>query len=69
MVICIPSGSITDVSRTKTPGNYLDSPGVYKGTRKISVNGANNSEAVSYTMYVFQVDTRSDSDTFTFKTN
>lgn len=69
MVICIPSGSITDVSRTKTPGNYLDSPGVYKGTRKISVNGANNSEAVPYTMYVFQVNTRSDSDTFTFKTN
>lgn len=69
MVICIPSGTISEVSRTKTPGNYLESPGVYKGTKQISVEGANGSQAIPYTMYMFQVDTKSDPDTFTFKTN
>ena len=69
IVICIPNGSVSDVSRTKTPGNYLESPGVFKGTRTIPVEGANNSQAADYTMYIFQVDTISDSDTFTFKTN
>lgn len=69
MVICIPSGTITEVSRTKTPGNYLESPGVYKGTKQILVEGANGSDPIPYTMYMFQVGTKSDPDTFTFKTN
>ena len=69
IAICIPSGAISEVSRTKTPGNYLESPGVYQGTKKISVEGINGSQAIPYTMYIFQVDTKSDPDTFTFKIN
>lgn len=68
MVICIPSGNIESVMKEKTPGNYLKSRGVYKGMRQISVEGANNSMAVDYSMYIFAVDTKSDETSFSFST-
>lgn len=68
MVICIPSGNIESVMKEKTPGNYLESRGVYKGMRQISVEGANNSMAVDYSMYIFAVDTKSDETSFSFST-
>lgn len=68
MVICIPSGSIDTVIKEGTPGNYLESSGVYKGMSQISVQGANNSMAINYNMYLFVVDTKSDEASFSFKT-
>lgn len=66
-VICIPNGSIlSNVSRIGTPGNYLQSSGVFRGTRTISVNIADNS-TIDYIVYIFQVDLFSDEGTFTFR--
>lgn len=68
MVICIPSGSMDSVIKKGTTGNYLQSQGVYKGMRRISVEGANNSMSVNYAMYIFEVDTKSDETSFNFST-
>ena len=68
MVICIPSGNIGTVIKEGTPGNYLESAGVYRGMRNINVEGAGNSQAIPYNMYVFEVDIESDEAKFTFNT-
>lgn len=68
MVICIPSGSISNVTKEGIQGNYLESSGVFRAMKSISVEGVNNSTAINYDMYVFQVDIESDAANFKFKT-
>ncbi|MDC2012230.1 hypothetical protein ABH007_06955 [Bacteroides thetaiotaomicron] len=68
-VICIPNGTIKDVSLERYQYNFMDLDSAAT-TRKISVAGANGSAAIEYTMYVFSTATVStETDNFTFKTN
>lgn len=68
-VICIPAGSIKEVSLERYQYNFMDLDSAAT-PRKISVEGANGSAAAEYTMYVFSTATTStETDNFTFKTN
>lgn len=68
-VICIPAGTIKEVSLDRYQYNFMDLDSAAT-PHKISVEGANGSVAVEYTMYVFSSATTStETDNFTFKTN
>ena len=68
-VICIPSGTIREVSLERYQYNFMDLDSA-AAPHKISVEGAGGSAAVEYTMYVFSTATTStETDNFTFKTN
>lgn len=68
-VICIPNGTIKDVSLERYQYNFMDLDSA-ASPRKISVEGANGSTPLEYTMYVFSTATTStETDNFTFKTN
>lgn len=68
-VICIPTGTIKEVSLERYQYNFMDLDSAAT-PHKISVDGANGSAAVEYTMYVFSSATTStETDNFTFKTN
>lgn len=68
-VICIPSGTIKEVSLERYQYNFMDLDSAAT-PKKISVQGANGSAAVEYTMYIFSsATTSSETDNFTFKTN
>jgi len=68
-VICIPNGTIKDVSLERYQYNFMDLDSAAT-PRKISVEGANGSTPLEYTMYVFSTaTTSSETDNFTFKTN
>lgn len=68
-VICIPAGTIKEVSLDRYQYNFIDLDSAAT-PHKISVEGANGSAAVEYTMYVFtSATTSTETDNFTFKTN
>lgn len=68
-VICIPNGSISEVSLERYKYNFMDLDSAAT-PRKISIEGANGSAAAEYTMYIFSSATTStETDNFTFKTN
>lgn len=68
-VICIPAGTIKEVSLDRYQYNFMDLDSAAT-PHKISVDGANGSAAVEYTMYVFtSATTSTETDNFTFKTN
>lgn len=68
-VICIPTGTIKEVSLERYQYNFIDLDSAAT-PHKISVEGANGSAAVEYTMYVFtSATTSTETDNFTFKTN
>nr|WP_303917758.1 hypothetical protein [Bacteroides intestinalis]DAL14082.1 MAG TPA_asm: hypothetical protein [Caudoviricetes sp.] len=68
-VICIPTGTIKEVSLERYQYNFMDLDSAAT-PHKISVEGANGSAAVEYTMYVFtSATTSTETDNFTFKTN
>jgi hypothetical protein len=68
-VICIPSGTIKEVSLERYQYNFMDLDSATT-PKKISVQGANGSAAVEYTMYIFSsATTSSETDNFTFKMN
>ncbi|RGV49011.1 hypothetical protein DWW10_20885 [Bacteroides intestinalis] len=68
-VICIPAGTIKEVSLDRYQYNFMDLDSAAT-PHKISVEGANGSAAVEYTMYVFtSATTSTETDNFTFKTN
>ena len=68
-VICIPDGTIKDVSLERYQYNFMDLDSA-ASPRKISVEGANGSTPLEYTMYVFSTaTTSSETDNFTFKTS
>lgn len=68
-VICIPTGTIKKVSLERYQYNFMDLDSAAT-PHKISVEGANGSAAVEYTMYVFtSATTSTETDNFTFKTN
>lgn len=68
-VICIPNGTIKDVSLERYQYNFMDLDSAAT-PRKICVEGANGSTPLEYTMYVFSTaTTSSETDNFTFKTN
>lgn len=67
-VICIPAGTMMDVSLERYQYNFMDLDSA-ASPKKISVQGANGSTAIEYTMYVFSSATTSkETDNFTFKT-
>lgn len=68
-VICIPAGTIKEVSLERYQYNFMDLDSAAT-PHKISVDGANGSAAVEYTMYVFtSATTSTETDNFTFKIN
>ena len=69
-VICIPSGTIKEVSlEERYKYNFMDLDSA-ANPKKISVEGANGSAAIEYTMYIFTTTTAStETDKFTFKMN
>ena len=69
-VICIPSGTIKEVSlEERYQYNFMDLDSA-ANPKKISVEGANGSAAIEYTMYIFTTTTAStETDKFTFKMN
>ena len=68
-VICIPNGTIKDVSLERYQYNFMDLDSAAT-PRKISVEGANGSTPLEYRTYVFSTaTTSSETDNFTFKTN
>lgn len=69
-VICVPSGTIKDVSlEGRYQYNFMDLDSA-ANPQKISVEGANGSAAIEYTMYIFTTTTAStETDKFTFKMN
>lgn len=67
-VICIPTDTIKDLTLTAYPGNFIEDRGGCSGPIEISVEGANNSEAIKYKMWIVQSIMVNDSDTFTIKT-
>lgn len=69
IAICIPEGTIKEITVTAYPGNFIEDTGVCSGPTTISVNGANNSAAITYKMWIIRAETMNDADTFTFKTN
>ena len=68
-VICIPSDSLTSLTLTAYPGNFVEDTSVCKLYGTIMVEGANGSTAAEYKMYLIQAETENDADKFTFKTN
>lgn len=68
IVICIPTGTIQEISVTAYPGNFIEDGGVCSGPTVVSVDGANGSEAQNYNMWIIKAETNNDADTFTFKT-
>lgn len=67
-VICIPSGTMKEVSLTRYQYNFMDLDSA-ASPQKINVEGANGSASAEYTMYVFSSATTStETDKFTFKT-
>lgn len=69
IVICIPEGTVSELTLTAYPGNFIEDAGVCSGPTPISVEGANGSTAKGYRMWVIQTDGTNDADTFTFKTS
>lgn len=69
IVICIPEGTVSELTLTAYPGNFIEDAGVCSGPAPISVEGANGSTAKGYRMWVIQTDGTNDADTFTFKTS
>lgn len=68
-VICIPSDSLTSLTLTAYPGNFVEDTGVCQYYGTIMVEGANGYTASEYKMYLIQTETENDADKFTFKTN
>lgn len=68
IVICIPTGTIQEISVTAYPGNFIEDGGVCSGPTVVSVEGANGSEAQNYNMWIIKAETNNDADTLTFKT-
>lgn len=66
--VCIPADTIKELTLTAYPGNFIEDKGVCSGPTEISVEGANNSEAIKCKMWIVQSIMVNDSDTFTFKT-
>ena len=69
IVICIPEGTVSELTLTAYPGNFIEDTGVCSGPTSISVEGANGSQATDYRMWVIRTDGTNDADTFTFKTS
>lgn len=69
IVICIPEGTVSELTLTAYPGNFIEDAGVCSGPASISVEGANGSTAKDYSMWVIRTDGTNDADTFTFKTS
>lgn len=69
IVICIPEGTVSELTLTAYPGNFIEDAGVCSGPTPISVEGANGSTAKGYSMWVIRTDGTNDADTFTFKTS
>lgn len=68
-VICIPSGTLKEVSQERYQYNFMDLDSAAT-PHKIQVEGAGGSASIEYTMYVFSTETTStETDNFTFKTN
>lgn len=66
-VICIPSGTIKEVSLERYQYNFMDLDSAAKPEKR-AVEGANGSTAIEYTMYIFSSATTSkETDNFTFK--
>lgn len=68
-MICIPEGTVNELTLTAYPGNFIEDAGVCSGPAPISVEGANGSTAKDYSMWVIRTDGTNDADTFTFKTS
>lgn len=68
-VICVPVGTVIELTLTAYPGNFIEDTGVCSGPATISVEGAGGSQATDYQMWVIKTDGINDADTFTFKTN
>lgn len=68
-VICVPAGTVIELTLTAYPGNFIEDTGVCSGPTTISVEGAGGSQATDYQMWVIKTDGINDADTFTFKTN
>lgn len=69
IVVCIPEGTVNELTLTAYPGNFIEDTGVCNGPTSISVEAANGSQATDYRMWVIQTDGTNDADTFTFKTS
>lgn len=69
IVICIPEGTVSELTLTAYPGNFIEDTGVCSGPTSIPVEGANGSQATDYRMWVIRTDGTNDADTFTFKTS
>ncbi|MDD3038813.1 hypothetical protein [Bacteroides sp.] len=67
IAICIPSGTIKDLSLIAYPGNFMEDTEITSGPISISVEGANGSEAIEYKMWIVKTGGLNDPDTFTFK--
>ncbi|RGN33871.1 hypothetical protein [Bacteroides oleiciplenus] len=66
-VICVPSGTIKEVSLERYQYNFMDLDSAAKPEKR-AVEGANGSTAIEYTMYIFSSATISkETDNFTFK--
>jgi hypothetical protein len=66
-VICIPFGTIKEVSLERYQYNFMDLDSAAKPEKR-AVEGANGSTAIEYTMYIFSSATTSkETDNFTFK--
>ena len=68
IAICLPEGTLSELSVPTSPGNIMEDTGIVSGPTTISVEGANGSTAANYKMWIIQTETMNDSNTFTFKT-
>ena len=67
VAVCAPSGTLSELSLTSYPANFAEDKEYCIGPIKISVEGANGSEAIDYNMWYLQTGGLNDPDTFTFK--
>lgn len=67
VTVCVPSGTLSELSLTSYPANFAEDKEYCIGPIKISVEGANGSEAIDYNMWYLQTGGLNDPDTFTFK--
>ena len=67
VAVCVPSGTLSELSLTSYPANFAEDKEYCIGPIKISVEGANGSEAIDYNMWYLQTGGLNDPDTFTFK--
>ena len=67
VAVCVPSGTLSELSLTSYPANFAEDKEYCIGPIKISVEGANSSEAIDYNLWYLQTGGLNDPDTFTFK--